>query len=83
MTTPAFRKRLNSLPFCIPGFNSTEEENRQTIHNFRKRSWQILRKKIDDEVADNVFLLKLRERYYYSERRNNVLIGISSTQHNY
>ncbi|CAG8479414.1 4823_t:CDS:10 [Paraglomus brasilianum] len=44
-------------------FNSTEEENSQSVHNFRKRSWQILRKKIDDEVADNVFLLKLRERF--------------------
>ncbi|CAG8777541.1 5891_t:CDS:2, partial [Acaulospora morrowiae] len=44
-------------------FNSSEEENAKSIDNLRKRSWQQLRKKIDDELADNMFLLKLRERF--------------------
>lgn len=44
-------------------FNSSEEENTKSIENLRKRSWQQLRKKIDDELADNMFLLKLRERF--------------------
>ncbi|CAG8703969.1 16197_t:CDS:10, partial [Funneliformis caledonium] len=44
-------------------FNSSEEENTKSLENLRKRSWQQLRKKIDDELADNMFLLKLRERF--------------------
>lgn len=44
-------------------FNSSEEENAKSVENLRKRSWQQLRKKIDDELADNMFLLKLRERF--------------------
>ncbi|CAG8678313.1 231_t:CDS:10, partial [Ambispora leptoticha] len=44
-------------------FNSSEEENKTSVENLRKRSWQLLRKKIDEEVADNMFLLKLRERF--------------------
>jgi len=44
-------------------FNSSEEENAKSIENLRKRSWQQLRKKIDDELVDNMFLLKLRERF--------------------
>ncbi|CAG8722237.1 16408_t:CDS:10, partial [Dentiscutata erythropus] len=44
-------------------FNATEEENIKAISSLRKRSWLQLRKKIDDELADNMFLLKLRERF--------------------
>ncbi|CAG8471770.1 8937_t:CDS:10 [Scutellospora calospora] len=44
-------------------FNATEDENIKAISNLRKRSWLQLRKKIDDELADNMFLLKLRERF--------------------
>ncbi|CAG8573267.1 11713_t:CDS:10 [Ambispora gerdemannii] len=41
-------------------FNSSEEENQTSVDNLRKRSWQLLRKKIDEEVADNIFEEKFR-----------------------
>ncbi|GBB84423.1 hypothetical protein RclHR1_01100015 [Rhizophagus clarus] len=52
-------------------FNSSEEENAKSVENLRKRSWQQLRKKIDDELADNMFLLKLRERFEEKFRYDN------------
>ncbi|CAG8624179.1 19517_t:CDS:10, partial [Racocetra fulgida] len=47
----------------LKSFNATEEENIEAVSSLRKRSWLQLRKKIDDELADNMFLLKLRERF--------------------
>ncbi|CAG8572725.1 1501_t:CDS:10 [Diversispora eburnea] len=44
-------------------FNSSEEENSTAIESLRKRSWLQFRKKVDEELADNMFLLKLRERF--------------------
>ncbi|CAG8456477.1 RHD3/Sey1 [Gigaspora rosea] len=47
----------------LKSFNATEDENIKAVSSLRKRSWLQLRKKIDDELADNMFLLKLRERF--------------------
>ncbi|KAG9299450.1 hypothetical protein G9A89_009403 [Geosiphon pyriformis] len=53
----------NQLLKRAKSFNSSEEENKASVENLRKRAWLILKKKIDEEVADNMFLLKLRERF--------------------
>ncbi|CAI2173239.1 5575_t:CDS:10 [Funneliformis geosporum] len=59
----ALNKAEQQLLKKAKSFNSTEEENAKSLENLRKRSWQQLRKKIDDELVDNMFLLKLRERF--------------------
>ncbi|KAF5355429.1 hypothetical protein D9758_006402 [Tetrapyrgos nigripes] len=52
-------------------FNCTEEENTTAIASLRKRAWQALRAKIDEQTADAVILGKLRghfeERFRYDE----------------
>ncbi|KAJ7646846.1 RHD3/Sey1 [Roridomyces roridus] len=52
-------------------FNCTEEENSHAIATLRKRAWQALRGKIDEQTADSVILGKLRahfeERFRYDE----------------
>lgn len=54
-----------------PGFNSTEEENEEALYIIRKRAWQALRKRIDEQTADAVMLTKLRnhfeERFRYDD----------------
>lgn len=56
---------------CI-GFNCTAEENESSLATLRKRTWQTLRAKIDEQTADAVFLSKLRghfeERFRYDEQ---------------
>lgn len=60
--------------FCniIIGFNCTEEENESSLTTLRKRAWQGLRAKVDEQTADAVFLSKLRghfeERFRYDEQ---------------
>ncbi len=53
------------------GYNCTEEENKTALANLRKRAWQVLRAKIDEQTADQMFLGKLRghfeERFRYDE----------------
>ncbi len=43
-----------------------------SLANLRKRAWQVLRAKIDEQTADQVFLGKLRshfeERFRYDEQ---------------
>ncbi|RHZ82865.1 hypothetical protein Glove_103g237 [Diversispora epigaea] len=53
----------NQLLKRAKSFNSSEEENSTAIESLRKRSWLQFRKKVDEELADNMFLLKLRERF--------------------
>lgn len=53
------------------GFNCTEAENETALAAVRKRAWQALRAKIDEQTADQSFLAKLRtyfeERFRYDE----------------
>ncbi|KAF9024586.1 root hair defective 3 GTP-binding protein [Hymenopellis radicata] len=52
-------------------FNCTEEENTIALAALRRRAWQALRAKIDEQTADAVILGKLRahfeERFRYDE----------------
>ncbi|KAF9264058.1 root hair defective 3 GTP-binding protein [Marasmius fiardii PR-910] len=52
-------------------FNSTEEENTLALATLRRRAWQALRAKIDEQTAEAVILGKLRghfeERFRYDE----------------
>ena len=54
------------------GFNSTPEENEQSLYILRKRAWQTLRKRVDALTADAVILTTLRnhfeERFRYDEK---------------
>jgi hypothetical protein len=53
-------------------FNCTEEENKISLAALRKRAWQVLRAKIDEQTAEPVILGKLRnhfeERFRYDEQ---------------
>ncbi|KAF5351989.1 hypothetical protein D9756_007623 [Leucocoprinus leucothites] len=53
-------------------FNCTEEENISSLATLRKRAWQTLRAKIDEQTTDAVFLSKLRghfeERFRYDDQ---------------
>ncbi|THH22141.1 hypothetical protein EUX98_g8236 [Antrodiella citrinella] len=52
-------------------FNCTEEENTTALASIRKRTWVVLRAKIDEQTSDTAFLTKLRshfeERFRYDE----------------
>lgn len=45
------------------GFDSSKEEIEKSVSDLKKRTWIVLRKKVDEELADNLLLLKLRNRY--------------------
>jgi len=53
-------------------FNCTEEENTSSLANLNKRAWLALRAKIDEQMADQAFLGKLRnhfeERFRYDDQ---------------
>jgi protein SEY1 len=53
-------------------FNCTEEENEISLSTLRRRAWDHLRAKIDEQTADPVILSKLRghfeERFRYDEQ---------------
>ncbi|KAG2238023.1 RHD3/Sey1 [Thamnidium elegans] len=44
-------------------FDSSKEEIKKSVSELKKRTWIVLRKKVDDELADNLLLLKLRNRF--------------------
>lgn len=52
-------------------FNSTEDENTAALAAVRKRAWLALRAKVDEQIADQSFLSKLRnhfeERFRYDD----------------
>ncbi|KAJ7497744.1 RHD3/Sey1 [Mycena latifolia] len=52
-------------------FNCTDEENTNSLAVLRRRAWQVLRAKVDEQMADAVVLGKLRghfeERFRYDE----------------
>jgi hypothetical protein len=45
------------------GFNSSDEELDESVKNLVKQSWLLLRRKIDEELADSMLLLKLRSKF--------------------
>ncbi|KAG8882818.1 Dynamin-like GTPase that mediates homotypic ER fusion [Tulasnella sp. 332] len=47
-------------------FNSTKDEDSESIYILRKRAWLALRNKIDEQTADAVIVQKLRN--YFEER---------------
>ncbi|KAI9305421.1 RHD3/Sey1 [Cunninghamella echinulata] len=44
-------------------FNSTDEELEESVLNLKREAWLVLRKKVDEELADNMLLLKLRSKF--------------------
>ncbi|KAI7880440.1 root hair defective 3 GTP-binding protein [Lichtheimia hyalospora FSU 10163] len=44
-------------------FNSSDEELQESILGLKRQAWLVLRKKVDEELADNMLLLKLRSRF--------------------
>lgn len=63
---------ITSYPNYSIGFDCTDEENSKSIAILRRRAWQTLRAKIDEQTADQVILGKLRtyfeERFRYDEQ---------------
>lgn len=45
------------------GFDSSDEEITKSAADLKRQTWIVLRKKVDEELADNLLLLKLRNRY--------------------
>ncbi|CAK5281294.1 unnamed protein product [Mycena citricolor] len=71
----AFKKNLDRVEASYltkaTSFNCTDEENTTSLAVLRRRAWQALRSKIDEQTADSVILTKLRahfeERFRYDE----------------
>ena len=55
----------------VVGFNCTDDENAASLAELRRRAWQTLRVKIDEQLAETIILGKLRahfeERFRYDE----------------
>ena len=75
--TKAKSKSFGTLCSCTisshsAAFNCTEEENIDSLATIRRRAWQALRAKIDEQTADTVILSKLRmhfeERFRYDDQ---------------
>ncbi|KAJ3808833.1 RHD3/Sey1 [Lentinula aff. lateritia] len=72
----AFRQTLDKAESTYlikaTSFNCTEEENTYSLAALRRRAWQALRNKIDEQTADSVFVGRLRahfeERFRYDEQ---------------
>ena len=45
------------------GFNSSDAEVQESIADLKLQAWIVLRKKVDEELADTMLLLKLRSRF--------------------
>ncbi|KAI9286198.1 RHD3/Sey1 [Umbelopsis sp. AD052] len=44
-------------------FNSSDDELEESVNNLVLQSWLLLRRKIDEELADSMLLLKLRSKF--------------------
>ncbi|ORZ11161.1 RHD3/Sey1 [Absidia repens] len=44
-------------------FNSTDEEVEDSLLDLKREAWLVLRKKVDEELADTMLLLKLRSQF--------------------
>ncbi|PFH53748.1 hypothetical protein AMATHDRAFT_54235 [Amanita thiersii Skay4041] len=70
-----FRETLGKAEKSYMGkaysFNCTEEENTSSLTELRRRAWQSLRAKVDEQTAETIMLGKLRthfeERFRYDE----------------
>ena len=53
----------------LTGFNCTDDENMHSLATLRRRAWQALRAKVDEQTADAAIISKLRahfeERFRY------------------
>lgn len=58
MSIPYLQNLLYNL-----GFNTSDEELDESVKNLVKQSWLLLRRKIDEELADSMVLLKLRSKF--------------------
>lgn len=45
------------------GFNSSSKELEESVSGLKLQAWIVLRKKIDEELADTMLLMKMRSRY--------------------
>ncbi|KAI9253274.1 RHD3/Sey1 [Helicostylum pulchrum] len=52
-----------TLDKIAKSFNSSSKELEESISDLRLQAWLVLRKKIDEELADTMLLLKLRSRF--------------------
>lgn len=52
----------NLLTFLVLGFDSSKQEIEKSVSDLQRQTWIVLRKKVDEELADNLLLLKLRNR---------------------
>jgi hypothetical protein len=43
-------------------FNSSEQELSDSVNDLKLQAWLVLRKKVDEELADTMLLLKLRTK---------------------
>lgn len=59
----AVEEASSSLQKRARSFNSSETENTESVINLEQRSWTLLRRRIDEELADSMILLKLRNRF--------------------
>jgi len=55
--------RVNTNHIRSSGFNSSDEELEESVNNLVLQSWLLLRRKIDEELADSMLLLKLRSKF--------------------
>ncbi|KAL0077925.1 RHD3/Sey1 [Phycomyces blakesleeanus] len=71
----AYKKTVDSgekvLTQKAKSFNSSKEELDDSRANLKQQAWVVLRKKVDEELADSMILLKLRnsfeEKFRYDE----------------
>jgi hypothetical protein len=49
----------------IIGFGAGESEQKDCAIRLRRRGWECLNKKVRDELADNMVLIKLRNRLVF------------------
>lgn len=54
---------VNTKYILSSGFNSSDEELEESVNNLVLQSWVLLRRKIDEELADSMLLLKLRSKF--------------------
>ncbi|KAI8059377.1 RHD3/Sey1 [Gilbertella persicaria] len=52
-----------TLEKIAKSFNSSEKELEESITDLKLQAWTVLRKKVDEELADTMLLLKLRSRF--------------------
>lgn len=50
------------MNFNILGFDFSNDEIKKSAADLKRQAWLVLRKKVDEELGDNLLLLKLRNR---------------------